>query len=190
MSARQLSTPQESHLAATREPVTCPTVTVVRVTGNGRNVGKTTLAASLVEKLVARGWRVAAVKHSHHALPADRRGSDSDLLARAGAATTLFVGSDGVLERTPATRPRLRDLLGRLDGYQIAIVEGGRDDTVGARIHLDGAPPADVRVFDATGSESAPTSANDVDGLVARIEGWTEGSQSHPDLVLPALRAS
>ncbi len=148
-------------------------ITVVRLTGDHRHVGKTTLAAHLIEALVGRGWRVAAIKHSHHDLPPDRPGSDSDVLARAGATTTLYVGQDGVLERRPSPRPRLGDLLARLDGYEIAIVEGYRDEPIGARMHLEGAPPAAVRVFEASGDELEPTTADDVDGLVARIEDWS-----------------
>lgn len=151
-------------------------ITAIRLTGDRRNVGKTTLAVRLINALVTRGWRVAAIKHSHHALPTDRSGSDSDVLARAGATTTLYVGADGVIERMPSPQPELSELLARLQGYEIAIVEGYRDETIGARLHLEGEPPSNVRVFESDGTELETTSADDIDGLVARIEGWIDAA--------------
>ena len=149
-------------------------ITAIRLTGDRRNVGKTTLAARLINALVTRGWRVAAIKHSHHALPTDRPGSDSDVLARAGAAATLYVGADGVVERVPSPQAELSELLARLAGYEIAIIEGYRDEIIGARLHLEGKPPSIVRVFDPDGAELETTSADDIDDLVVRIEGWID----------------
>ena len=74
---------------------------VVRVTGPRRKVGKTLLATRLIEELTARGYLVAAAKHSHHPVTPDREQSDTDRFARAGAARVLFGGNDGWLTRQP-----------------------------------------------------------------------------------------
>ena len=42
-----------------------------------KNSGKTTLAVRLVEELTGRGFRVATIKHAHHALRLDEEGTDS-----------------------------------------------------------------------------------------------------------------
>jgi molybdopterin-guanine dinucleotide biosynthesis protein MobB len=110
---------------------------VVRVIGPGRNVGKTTLASALIALLAGRGLRVAAVKRSHHPLPAERPGSDTARFAEAGAAAVAFHAPDGVLLRRSA-EPALTESLEALgDGYDLIVVEGFRDDTIGAAIRLD-----------------------------------------------------
>ena len=110
---------------------------VVRVIGPGRNVGKTTLASALIALLAGRGLRVAAVKRSHHTLPDERPGSDTDRFAEAGAAAVAFHAPDGVLLRRSA-EPALEESLHALGGgYDLIVVEGFRDDTIGAVIRLD-----------------------------------------------------
>ncbi len=88
---------------------------------------------------------MAAVKGSHHPLPAERPGSDTDRFAQAGAAVVAFHAPDGVLlgRRSPAAAvpplgPALADSLEALgDGYDLIVVEGFRDDAIGAAIRLD-----------------------------------------------------
>ena len=50
-----------------------------------KNSGKTTLLAGLVEELVARGKKVAVIKHDGHDFSCDIPGTDSDRLKKAGA---------------------------------------------------------------------------------------------------------
>jgi formylmethanofuran dehydrogenase subunit E len=110
----------------------------VRVQADRRNAGKTWLASALIAELSRRGHRVGAVKHSHHPIPLDKPGSDTDLFAQAGAERVIFAAADGVLERGPvegALAPVLDRLLGEVD---IAIVEGFKTDDLGARLHIDG----------------------------------------------------
>ncbi len=52
--------------------------------------GKTTLIEALLPLLLARGLRVAVVKHDAHNVCIDRPGKDSDRLFRAGADISLF----------------------------------------------------------------------------------------------------
>ncbi len=118
-----------------------PALPVVRVTGTGRNVGKTLLASRLIEWFAGRGYAVAAVKRSHHPVAEDRAGSDSQRFALAGAQRVLFCGADGVLTRELAAADSLEQIvLGLSAEADIAIVEGFTDDTHGAVIHIEAGP--------------------------------------------------
>jgi molybdopterin-guanine dinucleotide biosynthesis adapter protein len=89
--------------------------------------GKTTLLARLIPVLVARGVRVATLKHAHHAFDIDHPGKDSHVHREAGASEVIVssarrwaqireVGEDG-----EATLP---ELLRRLAPAGLALVEG------------------------------------------------------------------
>lgn len=58
--------------------------------------GKTRLLEFLIGELTQRGYRVGALKHSSHHHLADKPGSDSDRLQRAGAHPTLFFTPGGL----------------------------------------------------------------------------------------------
>ncbi len=83
--------------------------------------GKTTVLERWISHLRQSGWRVAALKHSHHPLPAEPAGKDS---ARLRADCTGLATPDGI------------QLRGRLDWTELArwlapqfdllLVEGGK----------------------------------------------------------------
>lgn len=134
----------------------------VRVSGSGRNVGKTTLATRLMSWLSDRGLRVSAVKRTHHSLPADDPGSDTDLMARAGAARVAFVGPEGVVERSGATS--LEEVVARLSvDADVVIVEGYRDQPLDLQLHLTGTPPARVEVTVRETGASRVVTADDLE---------------------------
>ena len=139
------------------------------MTGTGRNVGKTTLAARLITWLGERGHRVSAIKRTHHPVPADREGSDTRLLAQAGAHRVAFVGPDGVLERS-APAP-LSEVVARLaEDADIVIVEGYRAESIGVQLHLTGTAPASVAMRVADGEFLESASANDLPLITDFIE--------------------
>lgn len=146
-----------------------PALPVVRVTGPGQNVGKTWLASRLIGDLTARGYRVAAVKRSHHSVAPDRAGSDTDRFAQAGAASVLFCAADGTIERAAPTG--LAQALDRYIGEaDIAVVEGFKSDTLGAVIRLSGDNSRRARFEAMDGSLILDTVAEDLPGLVSAIE--------------------
>ena len=59
------------------------------------NVGKTTLVERVLPVLVARGRRVAVLKHDVHGFTMDRAGSDTDRARTAGAIASAIVGPNG-----------------------------------------------------------------------------------------------
>jgi formylmethanofuran dehydrogenase subunit E len=114
-----------------------PALPVVRVTGAGRDAGKTWLASRLIEWFAGRGYVVAALKRSHHLMPADREGTDSHRFAEAGARHVLFCGGDGVLTRELGPADSLEQIVRALGGEaDLVLVEGFRDDALGATIRI------------------------------------------------------
>ena len=92
-----------------------------------KNSGKTTLAVRLIAELVGRGYRVASVKHAHHAFQIDDGDTDSARHRRAGAAQVAIVSSRRmaiVSELAGATEPDLAAVLASLGPADIYIVEG------------------------------------------------------------------
>jgi molybdopterin-guanine dinucleotide biosynthesis protein B len=89
--------------------------------------GKTTLIERLVAALTARGLRVAAVKHAHHALKHNDASTDGARHARAGAAAVAVIGPQewelsGELQTSPP--PSLDEAALRLAPADLVLVEG------------------------------------------------------------------
>jgi len=90
------------------------------------NSGKTTLMEKLVSGLVAKGLRIATIKHSHHQPEMDTPGKDSWRHKQAGASTSLLVGPEKMLmvsDVDETLNPQL--LTARLfTDYDLVLVEG------------------------------------------------------------------
>ena len=96
---------------------------VFGVTG-WKNAGKTTLVERLVAEFVRRGWRIATIKHAHHDVDVDQRGTDSWRHRAAGAAEVALVGGlrYAIMRETP--EPSLEEVLGLLQPCDLVIIEG------------------------------------------------------------------
>ena len=93
--------------------------------------GKTTLIVRVIPLLVARGLRVATLKHAHHDFDVDREGKDSWLHRRAGARSVL-VASDArwalMHELSGEPEPSLDQHVARLPEADVVLVEGWKRD--------------------------------------------------------------
>jgi molybdopterin-guanine dinucleotide biosynthesis protein MobB len=92
-----------------------------------KNSGKTTLVTRLVAELSRRGFKVATVKHAHHAFRIDDAETDSARHRRAGAAQVAIVSARRwalVRELGADPEPTLDEMIGRLDSCDLVIVEG------------------------------------------------------------------
>ena len=95
----------------------------VAITG-WSGTGKTTLIVELIARLVARGMRVAAIKHTHHALN-DRDEGDTARFRNAGADPVILAGDGEAIARgARVTYDDPRDLLAHIDGADIVLIEG------------------------------------------------------------------
>jgi len=106
-----------------------PVIAVVGPSGSG----KTTLLERLMGELVARGYRVAAVKSTHRAAHLDVEGKDSWRLRRAGARAVAIAGSEGCellvgLPRLPLVE--LAGLLAAVTPLDLVLAEGFKAEKV------------------------------------------------------------
>jgi molybdopterin-guanine dinucleotide biosynthesis adapter protein len=89
--------------------------------------GKTTLITQLIPQLIARGLKVAAVKHAHHSFEVDQPGKDSYAMREAGA-TEVIVSSARrwvqMHELGTGTEATLAELLGRVTPCDLVLIEG------------------------------------------------------------------
>ncbi len=89
--------------------------------------GKTTLLKRLIPELVARGLRLATVKHSHHGASADQPGDIGFEARRAGAVASLMAGPERWIRvdiRSPVEEPGLDELLAKLSQADLVLIEG------------------------------------------------------------------
>ncbi|CAO4142608.1 molybdopterin-guanine dinucleotide biosynthesis protein B [Methylorubrum extorquens] len=89
--------------------------------------GKTTLLARLIPVLVARGVRVATLKHAHHAFDVDHPGKDSFVHRQAGASEVIVSSARRwaqIREVGEGAEATLPELLRRLMPTDLALVEG------------------------------------------------------------------
>ncbi len=92
-----------------------------------KNSGKTTLAVRLIEEFTRRGYRVASVKHAHHAFQIDDGETDSARHRRAGSGQVAIVSSERwalVTELHDAPEPDFADVIAALAPCDVVVVEG------------------------------------------------------------------
>jgi len=83
--------------------------------------GKTTLVVALIRYFVARGERVAAIKHTHHPLNLERRG-DTAAFESAGASPVILAGNR---EAVIFTHDDARTIIFDAPGDLLAHVDAG-----------------------------------------------------------------
>ncbi len=89
--------------------------------------GKTTLLKMLLPLLVARGLRIATLKHAHHEFDVDVPGKDSWVHRRAGASEVIVCSARRWVqmhELGDGPEPSLADLLVKFSPCDLVLVEG------------------------------------------------------------------
>ena len=86
--------------------------------------GKTTLLEAMLPKLVARGIRVAVIKHAHHDFDIDQPGKDSHRLRKAGASQMLISSRcrRALVTETPDEEANLPQLIAQLDQTKLDLI--------------------------------------------------------------------
>lgn len=137
---------------------------VFGVTG-WKNAGKTTLVERLVAEFVRRGWRVATVKHAHHAVDIDRPGTDSYRHRAAGATEVALVGGHRYAIMREQEEPGLADVMARLAPADLVLIEGfKREPHPKIEVRAPGADQPSIAASDPTiaaiAADSAPSEQN------------------------------
>jgi len=95
--------------------------------------GKTTLIEKLIPLLVARGLRVALIKHAHHTFDIDQPGKDSYRHRHAGCTEVLVTSSRRWVvmhELRGAPEPGLGEHLEHLSPCDLVLVEGYKREAI------------------------------------------------------------
>jgi len=144
------------------------------------NSGKTTLMEKLVAGLVAKGLRIATIKHSHHQPEMDTPGKDSWLHKQAGASTSLLVGPEKMLMVSDVEETLNPELLtARLfSDYDLVLVEGYAG-VAGAKIEVvREARSQELRCANDEGLIAVATDILDLNVAVSILD------LNHPDAVI------
>lgn len=96
---------------------------VFGVTG-WKNSGKTTLVERLIAEFVRRDWRIATIKHAHHAVDIDQPGTDSFRHRAAGATEVALVGGQRYAIMRETAEPPLSEVLARMSPCDLVLIEG------------------------------------------------------------------
>ena len=110
-----------------------------------KNAGKTTLTERLVAEFVRRGWRIATIKHAHHAVDIDQPGTDSWRHRAAGASEVALVGGQRYAIMREQAEPTLAEVLPRLAPADLVLIEGFKGDPhPKIEVRADNTRPMDV----------------------------------------------
>ena len=110
-----------------------------------KNAGKTTLTERLVAEFVRRGWRIATIKHAHHAVDIDQPGTDSWRHRAAGASEVALVGGRRYAIMREQAEPTLAEVLPRLAPADLVLIEGFKGDPhPKIEVRADNTRPMDV----------------------------------------------
>jgi molybdopterin-guanine dinucleotide biosynthesis adapter protein len=93
--------------------------------------GKTTLLVRLIPLLVARGLRIATLKHAHHDFDVDQPGKDSYEHRKAGAGEVIVSSARRwaqMHELADAPEPTLAQLLRQVSPCDLILVEGFKSE--------------------------------------------------------------
>ncbi len=102
-----------------------------------KDSGKTTFIEKLARLLVSWRLEVAYIKHDVHGFEMDRTGTDTDRLARAGAASVIISSPDAVARLDRVGRERdLSELHRRLDRTVDLIIAEGYKSSCADRIEV------------------------------------------------------
>ena len=120
-----VNTVSDLHMAERRGGPVPPTVSII----GRKNSGKTRLMIQLLREMRRRGFRVASIKHGHHAFEMDEKGRDSWRHFNEGQAEATVMAGEGKvalvmrMEGEPDPQRIVADFLAG-QGYDLVLIEG------------------------------------------------------------------
>ena len=98
-------------------------------------VGKTTLLVKIIPLLKQKKYRVAVIKHAHHAFDIDKKGKDSFELRKAGASHMLIASNNRwalMVENSIPSKPKLEEYIVKLneENIDLILVEGFKSENI------------------------------------------------------------
>ncbi len=90
--------------------------------------GKTTLIEKLIPELKTRGYRIGTVKHTHHAVDADKKGKDSARHKAAGADTVILAAQKQIYMVKDMPCDSLESLEMYFQDMDLVITEGYKNE--------------------------------------------------------------
>lgn len=124
------------------------------------NSGKTTLIEQIVRNLARKGYRVGVLKHTHGAIKADKRGTDTDRFRLAGATISSICDDKLLVRFEKATGHRPKDIVQALSReLDLLIIEGYKKEHFPKVLFSDQLPDVNLKGIIATvGKKAAPNS--------------------------------
>ncbi len=154
-----------------------PVVSIVGKSGTG----KTTFLEKLIREIISRGYKVATIKHSHHAINFDQPDKDSWRHAKAGAAATMVSSTSEIQIIKPVTQELTIDQLVHQLGedYDLILTEGfSRGNAPKIEIHrkeggplLENIEPLAIVTNEPLQTEAKQFAMDDIKGVADLIEG-------------------
>ncbi len=116
-----------------------------------KNVGKTTLISSLIERMSGQGLKVAVIKHDAHDFDCDRPGTDSYVYTQAGAFGSAVFSDHRMFVQRVGTKERENELITFFPDADIILLEGFKSNSVYPKIEVIRREISDALVSDPQG---------------------------------------
>ncbi|MDO9068558.1 MAG: molybdopterin-guanine dinucleotide biosynthesis protein B [Deltaproteobacteria bacterium] len=121
------------------------------------NSGKTTLIEQIVRILSRKGYKVGVLKHTHGAIKADRRGTDTDKFRLAGAGISSITDDKLLVRFEDAKKLTPKMIVGALGReLDLLIVEGYKKESFPKVLFSDELKAVNLRGIIATIGRKAP----------------------------------
>ena len=96
-----------------------------------KNTGKTFFVSEIIKKLKSKNYRIASIKHAHHAFDIDHQNTDSYIHRISGSSQVIISSSKRwakINELGKQNEKKLDELIAELSETDIVLVEGYKNE--------------------------------------------------------------
>ncbi|MBU1355747.1 MAG: molybdopterin-guanine dinucleotide biosynthesis protein B [Candidatus Edwardsbacteria bacterium] len=152
------------------------------------NSGKTTLIEQIVRDLARKGYRVGVLKHTHGAIKADKKGTDTDRFRLAGAGISSICDDKLLVRFEKAAGHKPKDIVHALSReLDLLIIEGYKKEHFPKVLFSDQLADADPKGIIATVGKKKPASSkvrHFQPSKISDIAKWLER-----DIIIPGRKS-